>query len=138
MTIFKGKSGVWDASTPGIESLEEETFLRNLTLFPYLLEREEIKDRLKAVSEDWKKKITKKKREVAWEYTLYLIHLCPHLLDLSEFRWLKERFYGILMMRLCSSEHDKSYWKAMERVRKDFSPTKPKTPENSRTNTICG
>ncbi len=24
---------------------------------------------------------------------------------------------------------DKSYWKALDRVRKDFSPTKPKSPE---------
>jgi hypothetical protein len=52
------------------------------------------------------------------------VHLCSRLLDLPEFRWLKERYYDILMMRLWSREHDKSYWDVLEKVRKDFTPKK--------------
>lgn len=129
MAIFDGRPGPREVFIPAIKSLEEETFLRNLNFFPYLFEKEEAKERLKAIGKDWKTRIEKKEGKLAWEHTLYLIHLCPRLLDLPEFRWLKEKFYGILMMRLCSSNHDKSYWEALERVRKDFSPGKSKTPE---------
>ena len=49
--------------------------------------------------------------------------------DVSEFAWLKEKLYGILMMRLWNSEADKVYWEALNRVRRVFTPTQPKTPE---------
>jgi hypothetical protein len=50
-------------------------------------------------------------------------------LDLSQFAWLKEKYFYILMRRQLNSELDKSYWEALNRVRKDFTPTKPRTPE---------
>jgi hypothetical protein len=112
-----------------MKSLEEEAFLKHLNFYVYLFEKEEVKQRLRTISENWRKKIEKKSVKSALEYTLYLIHLCPRLLDLPEFRWLKEKFYGILMMRLWNSEHDKSYWEALKKVRKDFTPGRPRTPE---------
>ncbi len=33
------------------------------------------------------------------------------------------------MMRLWNSEHDKSYWEALKKVREDFTPGRPRTPE---------
>jgi hypothetical protein len=127
MAISKGRDE--DSLIKALKSLEEEAFLKHLNFYPYLFEKEEVKERLGAISEDWKKKIEKKPVGSALEYTLYLIHLCPRLLDLPEFRWLKEKFYGILMMRLWNSEHDKSYWKALKKVREDFTPGRPRTPE---------
>jgi hypothetical protein len=119
-----------DGYLKAILSLQEEDFVKKLISFPYLLELKEVKGRLKLISEDWKRQIEKKKsKESIWEYTLYFVHLSSRLLDLPEFRWLKERYYDILMMRLWSSEHDRTYWDALEKVRKDFTPTKPKTPE---------
>ncbi len=130
MATVKGKAEPGDASIKAIASLGEGAFLRDLNSFPYLSGEERIKERLRTISKDWKKKVeSKESRETTWEYILYLVHLCPRLLDLPEFVWLKEKFYGILMMRLWSSEHDKSYWAALERVRKDFTPSRPKTPE---------
>jgi hypothetical protein len=127
MAIFKSRDE--DTLIKAIKSLEEEAFLKHLNFSVYLFEKEKVKERLRAISEDWKKKIEKKRVQSALEYTLYLIHLCPRLLDLPEFRWLKEKFYGILMMRLWNSEHDKSYWEALKRVREDFTPGRPRTPE---------
>jgi hypothetical protein len=129
MAIFKGRDEPGDTLINSIKSLGEEDFLKHLSFFVYLFEKEEAKERLRAISQDWKKKIEKKKLESALEHSLYLIHLCPRLMDLPEFGWLKEKFYGILMMRLWSSKHDKSYWKALEKVKKDFTPGRPRTPE---------
>jgi hypothetical protein len=33
------------------------------------------------------------------------------------------------MMRLWNSERDKSYWEALKKVRQDFTPGRPRTPE---------
>jgi hypothetical protein len=124
----EAKSG--DALAKKINALDEESFLKNLNSFPYPFQVKAVQEKLKAVSRDWKKKIeTRESREFVWEYTLYLVHLCPRLLDTPEFKWLKERFYAILMMRLWSSGADRDYWEALKRVRKDFTVTKPKTPE---------
>jgi hypothetical protein len=127
MAIFKGRDE--DSLMKAMKSLEEEAFLKHLNFYVYLFEKEEVKKRLRAISKDWRKKIEKKSVNSALEYTLYLIHLCPRLLDLPEFRWLKEKFYGILMMRLWNSERDKSYWEALKKVRQDFTPGRPRTPE---------
>jgi hypothetical protein len=127
MAIFDGRDE--DTLLKAMRSLEEEAFLKHLNFYPYLLENEEVKERLRAISEDWEKRLEKKSVKSSLRYTLYLIHLCPRLLEQPEFRWLKDRFYGILMMRLWSSEHDKSYWKALKRVRDDFTPGRPRTPE---------
>jgi hypothetical protein len=127
MAAFKG--GNEDSLLKAMKSLEEEAFLKHLNFYVYLFEKEEVKKRLRAISKDWRKKIEKKPVNSALEYTLYLIHLCPRLLDLPEFKWLKEKFYGMLMMRLWNSDYDKSYWEALKKVRKDFTPGRPRTPE---------
>lgn len=112
-----------------ILSLEDDLFLKKLNWFPYLFEKEEVRERLKTISRRFKEKIKDKKGIASWEDILYLIHLCPRLLDDPEFRWLKENFYYILMMRQFYSNSDKNYWIALKGVKRRFTPTKPKTPE---------
>ncbi len=113
-----------------IRSIDEETFLKNLSSFPYLFKNKAVVERLRAISHQWKEKIESKKiRRTQWESTLYLVHLCVRLLDVPEFKWLKEKFYTILMMRPWSSETDSDYWEALKGVRRDFTVTKPKVPE---------
>jgi hypothetical protein len=111
-------------------SLGEEAFLIRLTMSPYLFEFREVKARLKEISKAWKKRIDlKKSRERSWENILYLVHLFPRSLEHPQFAWLKEKYFNILMRRQWDRELDKAYWETLDRVRKDFNPTKPKTPE---------
>jgi hypothetical protein len=125
MAVRRGNSPL-----EAVLSLKDEAFLKNLTSFPPLFEIKEVKERLERINGEWKRKIeVEKTREGFREHVLYLVHLCPRLLEISEFAWLKEKFYGILTMRLWDSEADKGYWEALNRVKKAFTPTKPKTPE---------
>ena len=118
------------SSLEALLSLDEEVLLETLTRSPYLFEFKEVKERLKEISRDWKRRIElKKSRERSWEHILYIVHLFPRSLELREFVWLKEKYLNILMIRQWDSELDKSYWEALDRVRKDFNPTKPRTPE---------
>jgi hypothetical protein len=117
-------------SMEALLSLEEEILVETLTRSPYLCEFKEVSERLKEISRAWKRRFElKKSRESSWENILYLVHLFPRSLDLPEFGWLKEKYINVLMRRQWDSNSDKSYWQALEKVRKDFNPTKPKTPE---------
>ena len=130
MSVFSVEAETERKSLEALLSLEEEAFLMRLILYPFFLDSEKVKERLKEISEAWKKRIeAKKTTKRSWENILYLVHLFPRGLDLPEFAWLKEKYYGILMRRQWDSESDKSYWEALEVVRRDFNPTKPKTPE---------
>ena len=130
MSIFSMETEIEEKSLEGLLSLEEEPFLMRLILYPFFLASEKVRERLKEISEAWKKRVEgKKKTKRSWENILYLVHLFPRSLDLPEFGWLREKYYAILMMRQWDSESDKSYWEALEGVRRDFNPTKPKTPE---------
>ncbi len=130
MAISGGLIVTEERSVETLLSLGEEAFLIRLTMSPYLFEFEKVKERVKEISDDWKRRIElKKSRKSSWENVLYLVHLFPRSLDLREFGWLKEKYFNILMRRQWDSELDKSYWETLEKVRKDFTPTKPKTPE---------
>ncbi len=130
MAISSGVIKAKKESMEALLSLGEEVFLNKLTRSPYLFEFKEVEERLKKISKAWKKRIElRKSRESSWENILYLVHLFPRSLDLREFAWLKEKYFNILMRRQWNSQLDKSYWEALNRVRKDFTPTKPKTPE---------
>ena len=130
MSIFSAETEIEKNSLEGLLSLDGEAFLMRLILYPFFLDSEKVKERLKEISEAWKRRIEpKKKTKSSWENILYLVHLFPRSLDLPEFAWLKEKYYGILMRRQWDSKSDKSYWEALEVVRRDFNPTKPKTPE---------
>ena len=59
MAIFKGRDE--HSLMKAMKSLEEEAFLKHLNFYVYLFEKEEVKERLRAISEDWKKKIEKKR-----------------------------------------------------------------------------
>ena len=130
MAVSDGLIEAENRSMKALLSLDEEMLLSTLTRSPYLLEFREVKERLKEISDDWKRRVELKKlRSSSWEYVLYLVHLFPRSLDLPEFAWLKGKYLDILMRRQWESELDKSYWQALDKVRKDFTPTKPKTPE---------
>jgi hypothetical protein len=130
MSFFSVESEIEKKSLEALLSLGEEAFLMKLILYPYFLDSEKVKMRLKEISKTWKKRIeAKKSKKTSWEHILYLVHLFPRSLDLPEFGWLKERYYSILIRRQWDSNSDKSYWQALEEVRKAFNPTKPKTPE---------
>ena len=76
-----------DPFTKRIESLDEETFLKNLNLSYHLVEEKAVKKRLELIGGEWKRRIEAKKTRVAlWEHTLYLVHLCPRLLETPGFQ----------------------------------------------------
>ena len=107
MTISSEGIKTERSSIAALLSLDEEVFLETLTRSPYLFESKEVKERLKEISRDWKKRIElKKSRERSWEHILYLVHLFPRSLDLPEFAWLKEKYFNILMRRQWDSEND--------------------------------
>ena len=48
-----------------VQSMDEETLLKNLNFSPYRFEHEAVKARLKTISQDWKKRIEAMKLTIA-------------------------------------------------------------------------
>jgi len=57
MAISEEEAKSGDAFAKTIESLDEGTLLKNLTSCPYLFENRAVKERLRTVSQDCKRKI---------------------------------------------------------------------------------
>ena len=97
-----------DSPLEAILSLKDEAFLKNLTSFPYLLERKEVKEKLKRINNRWKRKIEMEKtREAFWEDVLHLIHLCPRLLEKLS-KKSPSRFLGEMQKKMTSQDAPQS------------------------------